>query len=255
MASKAPAPARYQPISQAELALKLVTGVAGTSLLAAMAWQVARAPLLSDLGVRTAEVMMANGITDGRVQWQTPNGWTWRVARLSGTADTATRERTRVAVAALSGVNDAQWVAADTAQPDAPMVTVDAADRLDLATCQKRIDLLLDADAIDFEANNATITVAAMRQVDALAQTLQRCPEARAMITDRSPSAGGNAIARALSQARADAVALALAERGVDMARLTTNGSARDAIASGTAKPVEVQLSPGPAPARQENAS
>jgi outer membrane protein OmpA-like peptidoglycan-associated protein len=255
MASRAPAPARYQPVSHAELALKLVTGVAGTSLLAAMAWQVARAPLLSDLGVRTAEVMMENGITDGRVQWQTPGGWTWRVARLSGTADAATRERTRVAVAALSGVNDAQWVVADTAQPDAPTVTVDAADRLDLAVCQKRIDMLLDAEAIDFEANNATITVAAVRQVDALAQTLQRCPEARAAITDRSPSAGGNAIAQALSQARADAVASALAERGVDPARVTSTGTARDAPAGATARSVDVQLSPGPAPAGQEKAS
>lgn len=255
MASRAPAPARYQPVSHAELVLKLVTGVAGTSLLAAMAWQVARAPLLSDLGVRTAEVMMANGITDGRAQWQTPGGWTWRVARLSGTADAATRERTRIAVAALSGVNDAQWVVADTAQLAAPTVTVDAADRLDLAVCQKRIDMLLDAEAIGFEANNATITVAAARQVDALAQTLQRCPEARAAITDRSPSAGGNAIAQALSQARADAVASALAERGVDPARVTSIGTARDATATATAKPVDVQLSPGPAPAGQENAS
>lgn len=255
MASKAPAPLRYQPISHAELALKLATGIAGTSLLAALAWQVARAPLLSDLGVRTAEVMMANGITDGRAQWQTPAGWTWRVARLSGTADAATRERTREAVAALSGVNDAQWVVADTAQPDAPTITVDAADRLELGICQKRIDMLLDAEAIGFEANNATITVASLRQVDALAQTLQRCPEARAAITDRSPSAGGNAIARALSQSRADAVASAMAERGVDPARLTTHGTARDAIASAAAKPVDVQLSPGLAPAGQEKAS
>jgi outer membrane protein OmpA-like peptidoglycan-associated protein len=253
MASKAPAPARYAPISRAELALKLVTGVAGTSLLATLAWQVARAPLLSDLGVRTAEVMMANGITDGRVQWQSPNGWTWRVARLSGSADTATRERTRTAVAALTGVSDAQWVAADTVVRDAIVVAIDAADRLDLATCQKRIDLLLETDTIGFEAQNASFTNGSLRPVDALAQTLQRCPDARVAITDSNPSAGGDAIAMALSQARADAVATALAERGVNPARITTKGTARGA-ADAPARLIDVKLSPGPAPAGEETA-
>jgi outer membrane protein OmpA-like peptidoglycan-associated protein len=253
MPSKAPAPLRYKPVSRAELALKLITGIAGTSLLAAVAWDFARAPLLSDLGVRTAEVMMANGITDGRIQWLTPGGWTVRVARLSGTADAVTRERTRVAVAALTGVNDAKWVATETLQPDT--ATLDAVDRLDIATCQKRIDMLLDAEPIRFGNHNATITRAAVRQVDALAQTLQHCPEARAVVADRSPSMGGNAIALALSQARADAVAHALAERGVDPARVTANGTARDVAATAATRPVDVQLSPGPAPAGQENAS
>jgi outer membrane protein OmpA-like peptidoglycan-associated protein len=255
MPSKAPAPLRYKPVSRAELALKLVTGIAGTSLLAAVAWDFARAPLLSDLGVRTAEVMMANGITDGRIQWLTPSGWTVRVARLSGTADAVTRERTRVAVAGLTGVNDAKWVETEPSQPDTATAMLDAADRLDIATCQKRIDMLLDAGPIRFGNHNATITRAAVRQVDALAQTLQHCPEARAAVADRSPSSGGNAIALALSQARADAVAHALAERGVDPARVTANGTARDVAATAATRPVDVQLSPGPAPAGQENAS
>ena len=107
----------------------------------------------------------------------------------------ATHKRIRVAVAALSGVNDAQWVVADTAQPDAPAITLDVPDRLDLAICHQRIDMMLDAEAIRFEVSSATITVAAVRQVDVLAQSLQRCPEARAAITDRSPSSGANAIA------------------------------------------------------------
>jgi hypothetical protein len=66
---------------------------------------------------------------------------------------------------------------------------------------------------------------------------------------------GGDAIALALSQARADAVAHALAERGVDRARVTANGTARDVATTAAARPVDVQLSPGAAPAGQENAS
>lgn len=249
MVSAAPEPLRAPPISRNELALKLVTGIAGTSLIAAMAWQVARTPLLSDLGVRTAEVMMANGITDGRAQWQSPGGWTRRVARLSGTADAATRERTRLAIADLPGVSDAVWeeIAPAVAAPSTPRI--ETANRLNLSACQTRIDALLTVQPIRFGANDATIDAESTRQVDAVAQTLQRCPEARISIVDRSPSRGGNAIALALSQARADAIATALAERGVASGNLTAAGSPRDAAEDGA---VDIKLSAGPAPAAQE---
>lgn len=251
MAAKPPAPPRGPAVNRNELALKLVTGIAGTSLIAALAWQLARAPLLSDLGVRAADVMVANGITDGRAQWLSPDGWTTRVARLSGTADAATRERTRQAIADLPGVSDARWddVATPTAAP-APAVAV--ANRLALDACQTRVDALLTVQPIRFGVNDATIDAESVRQVDAIAQTLKRCPEALVTIVDRSPSPGGNAIALALSQARADAVATALAERGVAAGKLTATGTPRDAAAAGAA--VDVKLSAGPAPAVQETA-
>ena len=255
MASAVPAPRRIEPIGRPELVLKLVTGIAGTSLLASLAWQVARAPLLSDLGVRTAEVMVANGITDGSALWISPSGWTSRTARLSGTADAATRDRIRDAVAGLSGVHDARWVDTETAGRDAPSVSVDAALRFDLAACQTRINALLAIEAINFGANDATIGGESIRQVDAVAQTLQRCPGVRIAIVDRSPSSGGNAIAQALSQARADAVASALTERGIAAATVTANGTARAAQSGAGNQHVEIQLSPGPAPATQGAAS
>lgn len=251
MAAAPPEPPRSPTGSRNELVLKLVTGIAGTSLIAALAWQVARAPLLSDLGVRAADVMVANGITDGRAQWLSPNGWTTRVARLSGTADATTRERTRAAIADLPGVSDARWE--ETAAPAAaPAAGVAVANRLNLTACQTRIDALLTVQPLRFGANDATIDAESIRQVDAIAQTLQRCPEARVAIVDRSPSPGGNAIALALSQARADAVASALAERGVAAGQLTATGTPRDAAAADAA--VDVKLSAGPAPAAQETA-
>jgi outer membrane protein OmpA-like peptidoglycan-associated protein len=240
---------RVPPVNQNELVLKLVTGVAGTFLLAGMAWQVARTPLLSDLGVRAAEVMVANGITDGRAQWQSPNGWTWRVARLSGTADAATRERTRLAIADLPGVGDALWEDKTAAGAPAPTPSAGAADRLALAACQSRIDALLSVQPIRFGATNATIDTESIRQVDAVAQTVLRCPEAGISIVDHSPSSGGNAIAMALSQARAEAVAAALVERGISSASLTAAGSRRDATGNGA---VAITLSPGRAPTAQE---
>lgn len=259
MASGVPAPRRIEPIGRPELLLKLATGIAGTSLLATLAWQVARAPLLSDLGVRTAEVMVANGITDGSALWISPNGWTSRVARLSGTADAATRQRIRAAVTNLPGVHDALWVETKSTRSDTQAVSVDAALRFDLAACQTRINALLAVEAIRFGANDATIDGESIRQVDAIAQTLQRCPGARIAIVDHSPASGGNAIAQAMSQARADAVASALVERGIYATNVTATGTAPAARSdTGSAlrdQHVEVQLSPGPTPAAQETAS
>jgi OOP family OmpA-OmpF porin len=110
-------------------------------------------------------------------------------------------------------------------------------------------------EAISFGANDATIDGESLRQVDAIAQTLQRCTGVRITIVDRSPSTGGNAIAQALSQARADAVATALVERGIDAAAVTATGTTREAVAGARGRNVDVTLSPGPRPAAQETAS
>lgn len=255
MATAVPAPRRVAPIGRPELVLKLVTGIAGTSLIASLAWQVARAPLLSDLGVRTAEVMVANGITDGSAAWSSPAGWTARIARLSGTADAATRDRTRAAVAALPGVHDALWIDAKSARGDSQSSSGDTGLRFDFAVCQTRVNALLVVETISFGPNDATIGDESIHQIDAIAQALQRCPGTRIAIIDRSAAADGNAIAQALSQARADAVASALVERGIDAATITATGTARAAGSALAGQPVEVKLSPGPAPAAQETAS
>jgi outer membrane protein OmpA-like peptidoglycan-associated protein len=170
---------------------------------------------------------------------------------LSGTADAATRERTRLAIADLSGVNDAVWEDSEAPVAAATIASVDAADRLTIAACQARIDALLMAQPIRFGTTDATIDIESIRRIDAVAQTVQRCPEARISIVDSSPSRGGNAIARALSQARAEAVATALAERGISRDNLTAAGSPRDAAGGGA---VAITLSPGRTPTAQETA-
>ena len=201
--------------------IKLAVGVAGTALIANMAYRLVRSPLLSDLGSRSAGVMAASGITDGRVNWVSDNGWTWRVARLSGTADAATRVRTRDAVAALTGVHDAEWE--DQPGTSAALPVIDVG-RADISACQARIDAITADHPIEFEPRNATPDAAARQLLDAVAQTLQTCPGARIAITVHTGLGGAQAIVMALSQARAEAVARALAERGINPAALFATG-------------------------------
>lgn len=219
--------------------IKLAVGVAGTALVADAAYRLVRSPLLSDLGSRSAHVMAANGITDGRVNWVTGNGWTWRVARLSGTADAATRVRTRDAVAALAGVNDAVWedeIIAETG--DASAIAT-----IGIAECQARIDAVIADQPIAFELTNATPETTARQSLDAIAQTLQTCAGTRVGISVTTSASGSDAINMALSRARAEAVAAALVARGIAPATLSAIGRGNSTGASH----VSVRITPGEA--------
>ena len=206
--------------------IKLAVGAAGTVLIAQTAYQLVRSPVLSDLGTRSAEVMAANGITDGRANWVTDNGWTWRVARLSGTADAATRARTRDAVAALRGVNDAVWD--DEADGQSPAIV--PVSMSSIKACQTRVDAIITDYPIDFEPSNATPDPAARQLLDAVAQVLATCSGARVAITVQTGTAGAAAVNMALSQARADAIRAALVERGIGPAVLTATGTGEAAM-------------------------
>lgn len=207
--------------------LKFITGFAATSLLASGAYRLSRSPLLSDLGSRTAEVMVANGITDGRARWVTPTGWTVRVARLSGTADAATRTRTLQAVAALPGIEGALWE--DERDIGAPTggatgnAAVSAAAAND-GDCQSQFDAITAGGKIVFGSSDATIAPASRRAIDAIAQAMQRCPALKIEIIAHTARPGAAAVNLALSQARAEAVVAALAARGIAAGRMQATG-------------------------------
>ncbi len=90
-------------------AVKLATGIAATALIAQSANRWLEQALLAQLGGQAAAVLLANGVGDGAVRWQADNGWTHRIAHLSGTADAATRARVTASLAARPGVHDAVW--------------------------------------------------------------------------------------------------------------------------------------------------
>lgn len=91
--------------------LKLAAGVAATGLLAGAAHRWEAQALYAKLGRRIVPILVTAHVPDAKLSWSNASGWSGRVARLSGTADAATRARVIAEVAALPGVHDARWQA------------------------------------------------------------------------------------------------------------------------------------------------
>ena len=86
-----------------------MTGIAASGLLANGAYVLERQTLLADLGKGVTPVLLAHGVNDGAARWKDDAGYTRRFARLSGTADAATRDRIIAEVRALPGLAGADW--------------------------------------------------------------------------------------------------------------------------------------------------
>jgi hypothetical protein len=91
--------------------LRLAAGVAATAVLADGWYIWHRQTMLAHLGQPIAGVMAAHAVTDGAVRWTDTRRFTWRIARLSGTADPATRAAILADVRRQPGIADAVWEA------------------------------------------------------------------------------------------------------------------------------------------------
>jgi pyruvoyl-dependent arginine decarboxylase (PvlArgDC) len=92
-------------------ALKLLTGLAATVVLARGASLHQGQVMGATLGRAAAEAMQAHGVVDGSISFRQPSGLVARVARLSGTADPATRAAVIADVKRHPGIADAVWAA------------------------------------------------------------------------------------------------------------------------------------------------
>ena len=198
--------------------VKIVVGLVATGLVASAAHTLTRAPLLSDLGSRSAHIMAENGVADGRTNWVSDAGWTYRTARISGTADAATRVRTLAAVAALAGVHRAVWVEDAALQPLAAAKPID---------CRRQVAAILAARPVRFAPGTSALAPGSDTVVDALALALRICPAARIEVIGQTAPTANSVFSLALSQARASAVVDALTRRGID-------GRSLEAIGHGT---------------------
>lgn len=99
-----PASARPMPTR-----LKLATGLAATFLIATAGYRWQRQASLATLGGEVAQVMLANGVSDGAARWTDAGNHTSRIARLSGTANVATRARISAAVGDKPGIHAVVW--------------------------------------------------------------------------------------------------------------------------------------------------
>lgn len=95
--------------------LKLLAGVAATLVVARGGVMLKGQTLIATLSGAAADAMLAEGVADGSVSFRSTNNMVGRVARLSGTADAATRARVLAAVRRHPGIADAIWVERPTA--------------------------------------------------------------------------------------------------------------------------------------------
>lgn len=90
--------------------------------------------------------------------------------------------------------------------------------------CAEDVAQVLRQGQIKFEPNSAEIDASANGVMQALADTLKRCPGVKMEIQGHTDSQGSDAGNLALSQARAEAVLLALQGRQVDVSGLVARG-------------------------------
>ena len=90
-------------------ALKLLAGLAATVVLARGASLHQGQLMMAELGRAAATAMQAHGVPDGSISFRQPSGMVARVARLSGTADAATRAAVIADLKRHPGIADAVW--------------------------------------------------------------------------------------------------------------------------------------------------
>ncbi len=88
---------------------KLLTGLALTYLLTYAAYRYERQALLAKLGTYVATVMIVNNVNNGAARWTDSAGHTSRTARLTGTADSATKAQITAEITAHPGIHAAVW--------------------------------------------------------------------------------------------------------------------------------------------------
>ncbi|MBD3730162.1 MAG: OmpA family protein [Sphingomonadales bacterium] len=129
----------------------------------------------------------------------------------------ALRDKVAKAVGAIPGVGGVHWI--------------DGSARAQAAKaggtplhCQDDVDALLRARTIRFEESSAAIDPASRELVDEVANALRPCLGAIIAITGHTDSSGTEPGNIALSQARADAIRLALINRGIPSDGLRARG-------------------------------
>jgi len=90
-------------------ALKLLTGLAATVVLARGASLHQGQMMMAELGQSAATAMRSQGVMDGSISFRQPSGLVARVAHLSGTADPATRAAVIAELKRQPGIADATW--------------------------------------------------------------------------------------------------------------------------------------------------
>ena len=140
---------------------------------------------------------------------------------------TATAAAVAAAPAATDAATDAALEATATAAADGTMIPA-LAPPGDGAACVANITTLLERDKITFDPGSDDISEASRPLVSALSELLRQCPGVPIEVAGHTDSQGTERNNRTLSEDRAKAVLVALAESGVDVSTLKAVGYGED---------------------------
>jgi outer membrane protein OmpA-like peptidoglycan-associated protein len=145
------------------------------------------------------------------------------LAAREGEADKALADARAAQSAAEQARNEAQNAQAEllAAQTQAQRL---AAELQDVKTAQTSRGLVLTLDDVLFDTGRSELKSGARRTLDQIAQFLNEHPERRVQVEGFTDSAGASTYNLELSQSRADAVAMAIIQRGIDAQRVRALG-------------------------------
>ncbi len=83
---------------------------------------------------------------------------------------------------------------------------------------------IVQLDIINFDSDRAQLTPNGMTLLEWIAEHLNKCPSRRVRIEGHTDATGSDGYNQRLSEGRAESVSTFLTERGVDAARLTSQG-------------------------------
>ncbi|VVS98054.1 OmpA family protein [Erythrobacter sp. EC-HK427] len=237
---------------------KFLVGAAATSLLAWGAHAMTGAEYIDGLESSAQSTLDGLGLPDGATLAMKRDPLA-RVAVISGVTDPAERERIRAALLAIPGMGGVEFTdAADGSGEAAPAADAgEATESAEVVACQSDIDAVMAGKVINFQSGSAYMPDSSLAVVAEVAEALGNCPDLAVAIEGHTDATGSPAVNQTLSQARADAVAAALTERGIAAARISATGKGSSepvmegasAEANAANRRIEFDISGGTAPA------
>ncbi len=196
---------------------KGVTGAVVASLLAWGAHHMTGEDYINGLEAKGKEALAGEGM-DG-ISLEMKRDPLERLALLDGTDDPEQRKAVEAALAA-KGITRVKWAGDD----DAAAAPVEGASEEVVANCQAELDAIKEGKTVTFRSGSAYMGEDSLGLIGELADKLNACEGTNVAVGGHTDATGSDEVNQNLSQARADAVAAALAERGVDASRVTATG-------------------------------